>query len=58
VRSTDASGDFNSLQTDPPIGETIGLTASALLVRAVELLLPLSLIRVSEKEINERYGYD
>jgi hypothetical protein len=58
VRYTDASGDFNPLQIDPKIGETIGLTASALMVRDVELLFPLSLIRVNEKEINESYGYD
>jgi hypothetical protein len=58
VRYTDASGDFNPLQIDPNIGETIDLTASALLVRAAQPLLPLSLISVSEKEINESYGYD
>jgi acyl dehydratase len=52
VRYTDASGDFNPLQIDPDIGETIGLTTSALMVRAAQPLLSLSLIRVSEKEIN------
>jgi hypothetical protein len=58
VRYTDTSGDFNPLQIDPKIGETIGRTTSALLVRAAQPLLPLSLISVSEKEINESYGYD
>jgi hypothetical protein len=52
VRYTDASGDFNPQQTDLKIGETIGLMASALMVRAAQLLLPLYLIRVSKKEIN------
>lgn len=58
MRCTDVSGDFNPQPIDSNIGETIGLTASVLMVRVVDLLLPLSLIRVSKKEIKKSYGYD
>jgi len=58
VRYTDVSGDFNPQQIDSHIGETIDLTASVLMVRVVDLLLPLYLIKVSKKEIKKSYGYD